>query len=59
MYEMTDIPVGIVISTTEKDSPFFSEFFPDTFIFYQYDSKIIKKLLIRQKLILKKAREKN
>lgn len=58
LYKMIDIPVGVIISTTEKDSPFFSEFFPDTYIYYQYDSKIIKKLLIRQKLILKKAREK-
>jgi len=58
MYEKADIPVGIVISNTEKDSPFFIDFFPDTFIFYKFEGKIIRKLLVRQKLILKKAREK-
>jgi hypothetical protein len=53
-----DIPVGVIISPTEEDNPFFVDFFPDTFIFYKYESKILKKLLLRQKLILKKAREK-
>jgi len=52
------IPVGAIISPTEKDNPFFSEFFPDTYIYYKYESSIIKKILIRQKMILKKAREK-
>ncbi len=52
------IPVGIVISPTEKDNPFFVKFFPDTFIFYLYESKVLKKLLLRQKIVLKKAREK-
>jgi hypothetical protein len=56
--KMSCIPVGLIISPTEKDNPFFSEFFPDTYIFYKYESKILRKLLIRQKLILKKAREK-
>lgn len=58
IHKCSDIPVGIVISPTEKDNPFFSDFFPNTFIFYKYESKILRKLLIRQKMILKKAREK-
>lgn len=53
-----DIPTGLIISPTEKDSPFFADFFPDTFIFYEYNTKILQRLLLRQKLILKKAREK-
>lgn len=57
LYKYKDVPVGIIISPTEKDNPFFSDFFPDTFIFYKYDSRVIHKLLIRQKMILKKARE--
>lgn len=59
LYKHANTPVGLIISPTEKDNPFFSDFFPDTFIFYKYESKILKKLLIRQKLILKKAREKH
>lgn len=58
IYHKSDIPVGIIISQTEKDNPFFEEFFPDTFIFYKYDSVIVRNLLVRQKMILKKAREK-
>lgn len=58
IYKYTDIPVGVIISPTEKDNPFFVDFFPDTFIFYSYESKILRKLLLRQKIVLKKAREK-
>lgn len=58
IYRFSDIPAGIVISPTEKDNPFFSDFFPDTFIYYKYDSNVLKKLLFRQKLILSKSREK-
>jgi hypothetical protein len=58
MYKLSDIPVGIVISPTEEDNPFFIDFFPDTFIFYKYDPKILRKILTRQKIILKKSREK-
>jgi hypothetical protein len=58
MCRFSDIPVGVVISPTEKDNPFFVDFFPDTFIYYKYESKILKKLLFRQKRILQKAREK-
>lgn len=53
-----DIPVGLIISPTERDDPFFAQFFPDTYIYYNFESKIIKKLLLRQKLMLKKARQK-
>jgi hypothetical protein len=58
LHKYRHIPVGLVISPTDKDNPFFVDFFPDTFIFYKYESNILKKLLMRQKLILKKSREK-
>lgn len=58
LYKFHKIPVGAIISPTEKDNPFFSDFFPDSYIYYKYESSIIKKILIRQKMILKKAREK-
>lgn len=59
MFKYSDIPVGIIISPTEQESPFFSNFFPDTFIFYKYDTQILKKLFFRQYQIIKKAREKH
>lgn len=58
VHKYAHIPVGLIISPTEKDNPFFIDFFPDTFIFYKYESDILRRLLFRQKLILKKYREK-
>src|SRR5438309_11799246 len=58
IYKLSDIPLGLVISPTEKNSHFFVDFFPDTYIFYRYESKIFRKLFFRQNVILKKAREK-
>lgn len=58
IHRFADIPAGIIISPTEKDNPFYSKFFPDTFIYYEYNTKILEKLLYRQKLILTKSREK-
>jgi hypothetical protein len=58
LYKFHKIPVGVIISPTEKDNPFFSDFFPDSYIYYKYESSIIKKVLIRQKMMLKKSREK-
>lgn len=52
------IPAGIVISPTDEVDPFFSEFFPDSFIFYKYDSDIIEALLIRQEEIRDKKKKK-
>jgi hypothetical protein len=51
-----DIPVGIVIAPTEKmaSPPFYSDFFPDSFIHYAYKSEIIDKLLIRQEIMIEK-----
>jgi len=55
-----DIPVGIIIAPTEKmaNPPFYSEFFPDTYIHYKYSSEIIEKLLFRQDTMIEKQKEK-
>jgi len=55
-----DIPVGIVIAKSEykQDKPFYAEFFPDTYIHYEYKSKIIEKLLFRQETMIKKQKDK-
>lgn len=58
LHEFRDIPVGIIISPTEDKSPFFSEFFPDSYIYYEYKSDTIKKLLFRQNKIIEKSSEK-
>ncbi len=48
-----DIPVGIIIAPTEKmaNPPFYSEFFPDTYIHYEYRSEIIEKLVWSEYII--------
>ena len=48
MYHLQDIPRGIVISASEKHRPFYSDFIPDTFIFYEYDPEILAKIALRQ-----------
>lgn len=55
-----DIPVGIIIAPTEKmaNPPFYSDFFPDSYIHYEYRSEIVEKLLYRQDVMIQKEKEK-
>ena len=55
-----NIPVGMIIAKSEKkaDEPFYSEFFPDSFIFYEYNEKILKNLFYRQEQMIEKSKEK-
>lgn len=50
------IPVGLIIAPTEKmaNPPFYSDFFPDAYIHYEYKSEIIEKLLFRQDIMIEK-----
>lgn len=52
-----DIPVGVVISPTDKMTKFYCEFFPDTYIYNSYNTSIIRRLFIRQDKIIKKNSE--
>lgn len=56
--QIKDIPGGIIISPTDKMSSFYSDFFPDLFIHYDYDPKLISGLLYRQEIMIEKAKEK-
>jgi hypothetical protein len=51
-----DIPVGIIIAPTEKmaNPPFYSDFFPDSYIHYEYKSETIEQLLVRQDIMIEK-----
>lgn len=53
-----DIPVGIIISHTEKTDPFFQNFFPDAFIYNVYKPAIFQKIIARQVAIREKAAQK-
>jgi hypothetical protein len=55
---LRSIPVGVIISKSEKTDPFFQNFFPDSFIYGGYDPIIFKKILSRQMRIREKAKRK-
>lgn len=54
-YHRRNIPCGIIFSGTEDASPFFSDFVPDAFIHSEYDSDLMKRILLNQKRQLKKS----
>lgn len=51
-----DFPVGLIICPTEKTDKFYSDFFPEAYIHYEYKSSILEKLLARQ-LAIKEKKE--
>lgn len=53
-----DIPAGIIIAPTDKMNCFYGDFFPNTYIFYEYKTEIIEKVLTRQQAIIDKQKEK-
>jgi len=59
MYHHRHIPKGIVISGTEKCSPFFRNFIPDLYISYEYNSKILEDLFRNQTSIINRDGERN
>ena len=54
LYNKRHIPFGTVISGTEAANEFFSDFIPKTYIFHEYDKKIINNVLKRQINLIKK-----
>ena len=48
MYTNRDMPMGIVISGSERVSPYFENFIPKSFIFDKFDETIVDNLLERQ-----------
>ena len=57
LYNKKDIPVGKIISGTEEASPFFCNFFPQSFIDYEFNENSIIQLINRQKKVLKRIAE--
>ena len=49
-----DIGCGIVIAPTDKMNKFYDDFIPSSYIYHEYSSEIIPKLLTRQKKIIEK-----
>ena len=59
LHHMRDIPCGMIISGSERvtKDPFYSKFFPDSYIFYEYKSEIIERLMKRQQVMMDKLQE--
>lgn len=54
IYYYRDIPGGVVIAPTDRMHPFFKFFFPDLYIHYNIDEIILKKILVRQTIMMQK-----
>lgn len=52
LYHVRDIPLGSVISHTDKLTNYYSKFIPGMFIYDRYESKIIEKIFKRQQRAL-------
>jgi len=58
LYSFRKIPVGLIISPTDKMRSFYGKFIPELYIHYRYKTEIIEKLLMRQRAMIKKMKQK-
>lgn len=54
LYYHRDVPIGAVISPTEKKNKFYSHFIPSLFIHNEYTPELIANLLKRQTIVMNK-----
>lgn len=53
-----EIPVGLIIAPTDRMNTFYGNFFPESYIHYNYKSEIIERLLVRQEVMIDKKKKK-
>ena len=58
IYHYRKIPGGVVIAPTDRMNSFYRYFFPDLYIHYDIKETILKKILVRQSMMIEKEREK-
>lgn len=58
LYHYRHMPGGTVIAPTDRMNPFYKFFFPDIYIHYEIKESTLKKILLRQMLMLEKVKEK-
>ena len=54
LYHKKHIPVGIVMSGTEEGNSYYQDYVPDLFVYNDYSSEVIDKVILRQKGLVKK-----
>jgi hypothetical protein len=59
MMHFNTIPCGVVIAPTDRMNSFYNDFFPDSYIHYEYKTTLIQKILDRQMRIIEKKQIKN
>lgn len=52
------IPVGIIICPSDNKTCWYGSFFPETYIYYEFKSETLRKLLARQEVMLEVEKEK-
>lgn len=57
MHHYRKIPVGMILSPTDRMSSFYNNFFPDSYIHYEYKTELIQKILARQTEIIEKKQK--
>lgn len=58
IYHYRHIPGGVVIAPTDRMNSFYKYFFPDLYIHYDIKESILKKILVRQTMMIEKEKEK-
>jgi len=53
LYHKKDIPVGMVMSGTEEGNSYYQQYIPDLFVYNEYSSDVVDKVLVRQKKMVK------
>jgi len=54
LYHKRHIPVGIVMSGTEEGNSYYQDYVPDLFVYNEYKSDVMDKVINRQKKLVKK-----
>lgn len=58
IYHYRHIPGGVVIAPTDRMNSFYKYFFPDLYIHYDIKETILRKILIRQTMMIEKEKDK-
>ena len=55
LYRYRHTPAGIIIAPTDNNNPFYSTFFKDIYIHYEFKPDILKKAIFRQTIMIEKS----
>lgn len=58
IHHYKNIPGGLVIAPTDRMNSFYKFFFPDLYIHYDIKETLLKKILMRQSMIIEKTKDK-